>query len=98
MLFDTLKSSQKEALTIILNSYHQKRLSHAYIFEGEAGTKKFDTALFFAALQLCESEEKPCGHCHACKRVIKQTHPNVYTIIPSKNSIKKEGVKFFYIK
>lgn len=93
MLFETLKKSQKEALTILLNAYEQKRLSHAYILEGEAGTKKFDTALFFAALQLCEAATAPCGECHTCKRIIHQTHPNVYTIKPEKNSIKKDDIK-----
>ncbi|MFH5881641.1 DNA polymerase III subunit delta' [Liberiplasma polymorphum] len=94
MNYDTLRSSQKEAIKILENSYKNNRLSHAYIFEGEAGTKKFDTALFFASLLLCQSEtNKPCGSCHNCRRINHLTHPNIYTIKPSKRQIVKEDIR-----
>lgn len=94
MNYDTLKSSQKEAIKILENSYKNNRLSHAYIFEGEAGTKKFDTALFFASMLLCLSEEeKPCGSCHNCRRINHLTHPNIYIIKPSKRQIVKEDIR-----
>ena len=93
MNYDTLRTSQKEAITILENSYKNNRLSHAYIFEGEAGTKKFDTALFFAALLLCQEASRPCGQCHNCRRINHLTHPNVYIIKPSKRQIVKEDIR-----
>ena len=94
MLFENLKEAQKEALRILQNSYQKNRLSHAYIFEGEAGTKKFETALFFASLLLCQnSEQKPCGECHNCKRVAHQTHPNLHIIRPTKRQVVKEDIQ-----
>jgi len=93
-----LMESQDQAITIIQNSYKKKRLSHAYIFEGEAGTKKFETALFFASMLLCESDNAPCGVCHQCKRIEHLTHPNVYVIKPSKNSIKKDDIKLLQVE
>ena len=93
MIFDTVKSAQKEVVKILQNSMDRQRLSHAYIFEGEAGTKKFDTALFFAARLLCEkTEDKPCGTCHNCRRIVHQTHPNLYIVRPTRRTILKESI------
>ena len=94
MAFEALKASQQAAIQILLNSYKNKRLSHAYIFEGEAGTKKFETALFFASLLLCDDDnDKPCGECNHCRRIQNQTHPNVYIIRPSKRMVVKEDIQ-----
>lgn len=94
MDFLDMKNAQKEAVSMLVNSYHRDRLSHAYIFEGEAGGMKFDTALFFAALLLCESEDKrPCGVCSACRRIDRTTHPNVHIVRPTREQILKESIK-----
>ncbi len=94
MTYETLKASQKEAIKILENSYAKKRLSHAYIFEGEAGTKKFDTALFFASLLLCsDANKKPCGQCHHCRRIQHQTHPNLYIVRPAKRMVVKDDIQ-----
>ncbi len=93
MAFESLKASQKEAVKILQNSEKNQRLSHAYIFEGEAGTKKFETALFFASLLLCKAEEKPCGQCHQCRRIQHHTHPNVYLIRPAKRMVVKDDIQ-----
>jgi DNA polymerase-3 subunit delta' len=94
MAFESLKEAQKEAVKILENSYQKNRLSHAYILEGEAGTKKFDTALFFASLLLCEEDSnRPCGVCHSCKRINHLTHPNVYIVKTDKKFITKEMIR-----
>ncbi len=91
---DRLRHAQPEALRMVRNSYERGRLSHAYIFEGDAGTMKLDAALFFAALLLCEAEEeRPCGRCSACRRIEHQTHPNVLHIRSEKQQVKKESVQ-----
>lgn len=93
MDINALRKSQPEAIRIIENSISTNRLSHAYIFEGEAGTRKFDTALFFAASLLCKQENAPCGECNTCKRIEHLTHPNVYYIKPAKRQIVKEDIR-----
>ncbi len=92
MAFESVKEAQKEAIKILENSYEKNRLSHAYIFEGEAGTKKFDTALFFASLLLCEGNDKPCGECHHCKRIKNLIHPNLYVVKTDKKFITKDMI------
>ena len=94
MAYDILRKAQAEAVQILESSYRKNRLAHAYIFEGEAGTKKFDTALFFAAMLLCDgSEEHPCGQCKQCKRISHMTHPNLYVIQTTKQTIPKDTIR-----
>lgn len=92
MAFEKLKSSQPKVLQLIENSIKKDRLSHAYLFEGERGTKKFEMALYFAMRLLCKSESKPCGECNNCRRIRNLIHPNVYVIEPHNNLIKKQQI------
>ena len=70
MAFDKIKESQPKVVQLLENSLKKDRLSHAYLFEGEKGTRKFETALYFAQMLLCTSEEsKPCLECKNCKRI-----------------------------
>ncbi len=93
MAFDNLKIAQPQVHRLIENSIRKNRLSHAYLFEGERGTKKFEMAQYFAMRLLCTAEDKPCGVCKNCKRIKNRTHPNVYYIEPIKNSIRKNQIQ-----
>ena len=88
-----LRENQKEAFNIIENSFRRNRLSHAYIFEGDAGSMKFDAALFFAAKLLCKHDEAPCLDCHDCRRVHNITHPNLYVVRLKKTEIVKDDIR-----
>jgi DNA polymerase-3 subunit delta' len=92
MAFDKIRSSQPMVVQLLENSVKKDRLSHAYLFEGEKGTKKFETALYFAQMLLCTADVKPCLTCHNCRRIVSQTHPNVYIIEPVKGIIKKQQI------
>ena len=92
MAFDKIRSSQPKVVQLLENSIKKDRLSHAYLFEGEKGTKKFETALYFAQMLLCKGEEKPCLECNNCRRIANGTHPNVYIVEPVKNLIKKQQI------
>jgi DNA polymerase-3 subunit delta' len=93
MAFEKLKESQPQVMQLLENSIRKDRLSHAYLFEGEKGTKKFEFGLYFAMRLLCTEENKPCGKCHNCRRIQHFTHPNVYVIEPVKNMIKKQQIQ-----
>ncbi len=58
------------------------RLSHAYLITGPDGSGKHDLALALASALVCQGEEKPCGHCPHCKKVIAGIHPDVVTVCP----------------
>jgi len=92
MAFDKIRSSQSNVVQLLENSIKKDRLSHAYLFEGEKGTKKFETALYFAQMLLCKAEKKPCLECNNCRRISNGTHPNVYVVEPVKNLIKKQQI------
>ncbi len=92
MAFEKLTSAQPQVIQLLENSIRKDRLSHAYLFEGERGTKKFEMAQYLAMRLLCTSDDKPCGECHNCRRIKHRTHPNVYVIEPIKNTIRKQQV------
>jgi len=92
MAFDKIKETQPKVVQLLTNSLKKDRLSHAYLFEGEKGTKKYETAQYFAQMLLCTGEDIPCQSCHNCRRIKNNTHPNVYVIEPIKNSIRKKQI------
>jgi len=92
MAFDKIKETQPKVVQLLENSLKKDRLSHAYLFEGERGTKKYETALYFAQMLLCTGEIVPCQECHNCRRIKNKTHPNVYVIEPIKNLIRKQQI------
>ena len=62
-----------------------KKMSHAYILNGEKGMGKRDLAEAFAAALLCEEHGKDsCGQCRTCRRIDGHNHPDVITIEPEK--------------
>jgi DNA polymerase-3 subunit delta' len=92
MAFDKIKETQPKVVQLLTNSLKKDRLSHAYLFEGERGTKKYETALYFAQMLLCTGDEVPCLECHNCRRIKNKTHPNVYVIEQIKNTIRKQQI------
>ncbi|MCZ2970043.1 hypothetical protein NYY93_23830, partial [Acinetobacter baumannii] len=69
---------------------------HAYLFNGEAGTLKKETALLFIKSLFCleNSEGIPCNDCRNCDRINNNIHPDVVIISPEEGgSIKKEQIQ-----
>jgi DNA polymerase-3 subunit delta' len=85
--FNTLQPS---VVKILENSFNKDRLSHAYIFEGPKGTRKYDIAIEVARLLLCK---EACGTCNTCRSIDADSHPNVISIHPEGQSVKKEQIK-----
>ena len=81
----------KQLQTIVTKN----RTAHAYIFDGDKGTGKRDTALIFTKLLLCEQPQQntPCEACRNCMRITSGNHPNVMTIEPDGTFIKIEQVR-----
>ena len=66
----------------LLDDILQKRLSHAYILEGAAGTGKHMMALRIAAALSCENSQDlslplPCMRCVSCRKIIGGSSPDV---------------------
>ncbi len=69
------------------------RLSHAYLFYGEAGTGKRSMARLFAQSLLCEGEPVPCGACLPCRKLMAGVHPDVTVLDGSAAQIKVDDVR-----
>jgi DNA polymerase-3 subunit delta' len=69
-----------------------KRIAHAYLFEGPEGVGKRLTALAFARALLCDKGEG-CGSCNACRKVDHNNHPDIHIVNADGNSIKIEQVR-----
>lgn len=94
MSFNNYIKSQPKAIKMLVNSYYKNRLAHAYLFEGEKGTKKKEIAIEFVKMLFCESDDKPCDMCINCLRIEHGNHPNVLVLESDNNSIKKEQVLY----
>ena len=91
-LHNRMITEQPSLIARISAAYRNNRIGHAYIFDGEEGIGKHDAAIYFAQLLLCERpiENVPCGTCRACTRVLSGNHPNILSIEPDGQDIKKE--------
>ena len=70
------------------------RVSHFYLISGPAGSGKRTLARLLSAAILCRGQEKPCGICPACRKVLGGTHPDVITVDdPEKKTVPVELIR-----
>lgn len=78
--------SRPSFLDIVGNRQVRERLQHqveagetfpSLLFQGPQGVGKRLSALWYAALVNCLSEDRPCGTCIACRKVASGNHPDV---------------------
>lgn len=71
---------QDSVRRFLTGAVEQGRVGQAYLFVGPAGSGKADAAWALAQAILCD--EGGCGHCDACERVARHTHPDVHALAP----------------
>ncbi|NPA91788.1 MAG: DNA polymerase III subunit delta' [Chloroflexi bacterium] len=81
------------AVDILRHHIQSGQLSHAYLFTGPEGVGKTTLGLTLAQALLCESEEKPCGQCRACRHVAAGIHPDVRLVEPEGHLLRVEQVR-----
>ncbi len=72
----------RQLLTLISN----QRVGNAYILSGPLGSGKMSLALNFAAALNCKNpgtDHSPCNTCDSCRKIKRNSHPNIYFIFPS---------------
>lgn len=83
-LLDRGLTGQEQAREFLRNALASKRLSHAYLFIGSAGSGKLDAAYALAQGALCP--DGGCGSCDDCERVARRSHPDVHLLTPGSPS------------
>ncbi len=68
------------AVRMLRSAAEGRRLGHAYLLCGAAGTGKKTLARIFAQALLCGGGPKPCGRCGACVKFLKGVHPD-FTVV-----------------
>jgi DNA polymerase-3 subunit delta' len=68
------------------------RLPHALLLAGPAQIGKRTLATALAAALICTAEQKPCGHCRACRLTAQGVHPDVRLVAADDSERGREGV------
>ncbi len=67
-------------VALLRQSLERGRLSHAYLFTGPAHVGKLTLAMNLAQAVNCESEDRPCQQCAACRRIAAAKHADVHVV------------------
>lgn len=67
----------KENISRSLASGH---IAHFYLICGSAGSGRHTLARLLAAAIMCRNENRPCGVCPACRKVLSGRHPDFITV------------------
>lgn len=72
----------------LTESLAKGHISHCYLISGPEGSGKRTLARLLAAAILCRGEDKPCGVCTPCRKVLDGNHPD-YIIVddPEKKTV-----------
>lgn len=71
---------QPQVRDFLRSSVQSRRVTHAYLFSGPAGSNKTQAAFSLAAALLCE--DGGCDGCEVCERVARRKHPDVRYFYP----------------
>ncbi|MBP2002684.1 DNA polymerase-3 subunit delta' [Paenibacillus shirakamiensis] len=93
MSFREIKG-QDAAKSMLQRALQQGRISHAYLFNGPAGSGQKQMALTFVQALFCtEAMDDACGECLECRKVAHGNHPDLLLIAPEGNSIKIDQIR-----
>lgn len=75
----------KDIIQYMKHAVEQKKLSHAYILNGQRGSGKKLLARLFAMTLQCESgQSDPCGVCRSCVQAKSGNQPDIITLVHEK--------------
>ena len=75
----------EEKIRQIREMINSQQFPNAVIFSGLEGIGKKKIAETAAISLLCESDDKPCGHCPSCRAFMTASHPDYYYMEPGRS-------------
>lgn len=86
---------QEQIKEHLQNAISAKKVSHAYIINGEKSSgKEFIAKIFAMALQCETGEVNPCQECHACKQALSDNQPDIIRLTHEKpNTISVDDIR-----
>ena len=86
---------QEQIKEHLQNAIMTKKISHAYIINGEKSSGKEFIAKVFAMTLQCETGgENPCQECHSCKQALSDNQPDIIRVMHEKpNTISVDDIR-----
>lgn len=86
---------QEQIKEHLQNALTTKKISHAYIINGEKSSgKEYIAKVFAMALQCEKGELEPCQECHACKQALSDNQPDIIRVGHEKpNTISVDDIR-----
>lgn len=90
-------TGQNALKELLCRSMDSGRISHAYIFEGDAGMGKKTLAFSFARHLVCE-HKTACRLCRHCKLSMSGNHPDIISLTPDegKQAVSVDNIRSLY--
>ncbi len=78
--------NQTAVKAVLRQSVQRQHVAHAQLFRGAEGSAALALALAYAQFLNCEARtdaaDDSCGHCPACSKIAKLTHPDLNFVVP----------------
>ena len=86
---------QEQIKEHLQNALSTKKISHAYIINGEKSSgKEFVAKVFAMALQCEKNGVEPCQECHSCKQALSDNQPDIIKVTHEKpNTISVDDIR-----
>ncbi len=86
---------QEQIKEHLQNALSNKKISHAYIINGEKSSgKEFVAKVFAMTLQCEKGQVEPCQECHSCKQALSGNQPDIIKLVHEKpNTISVDDIR-----
>ena len=86
---------QEQIKEHLQNAISAKKISHAYIINGEKSSgKEFIARVFAMTLQCEKGGTEPCQECHSCKQALSDNQPDIIYVSHEKpNTISVDDIR-----
>lgn len=92
-MLDDFKDTQSVAYSLLVNSMHKNKLSHAYLVNANQSNEAYQFVMAFVKSIICKehfTNRDCCGECSICNRIEHNNYPEVRIIETDTSIIKKE--------